>query len=116
MSAADRADELARMDDLWPEIRHQITAAMGDAGLAVDRAWNDVHVGDLEDKFRAGEAEHGRDWLRMSRADLEREIRAEIHDLVLYHAMVRARWMRQIAPSFIAHRDLGDEQPEGKEA
>ena len=116
----DRADELAALDDLWPEISLRLFEASGDAAKAAAvyaldlddysaRSMRDA----LEEKFRKGEAEHGRDWLGMSRDDLLREIRAELQDLVLYHAMLLARWVTDdpaIAPPFLTNRDPGDEQ------
>jgi len=75
----DRADTLRSMPDLWPVIRENLGTHRFDEK-------------DLEAKFRKGEAEHGRDWLNMTRAQIEREILAEWHDLCLYTAMIHARF------------------------
>jgi hypothetical protein len=109
MTGPDRADEMRAMPDLWPVIADHLDAARNDADLSPVLHYPDA--AELEAKFRAGEWEHGRDWLDMTRADLEREIRAEVMDLVLYHAMIRARWATRTAPAFLMHRDPGDEQP-----
>lgn len=84
----DRADDLARLADLWPVVRDSIpTLPEVYAAASAEAAFTD-----LEAKFRKGEAEHDRDWLRMSRAQLEAEIVNEWRDLLLYHAMLRARF------------------------
>lgn len=96
----DRADELRTLADIWPEISKHLDLAAADAITAtryfeidlahpMERGWI---VTQLEEKFRKGEAEHGRDWLNMSEADLRNEIENEIKDLVIYHAMRLARW------------------------
>lgn len=106
MSKRDRADELRGMPDLWPEVERELGAALNDAMLAADSVWLWMGSDVLEEKFRKGEAQHGRNWLDMSEGDLHSEIEAELLDLVLYHAMRRARW---VAPKFISDRDMGDE-------
>ena len=65
--------------DLWSEVREHITF-----GYFTEQ--------ELEAKFRKGEAEHGRDWLKMTRQQLEAEINAELMDLTIYQAMIDARW------------------------
>jgi hypothetical protein len=75
----DRADALRSMPDLWPVIRENLGT----------HQFDEI---ELEAKFRKGEAEHGRDWLNMTRAQIEREILAEWLDLCLYTAMIRARF------------------------
>lgn len=75
----DRANELRNMPDLWPIIRQHL----GQHRFSED---------DLEAKFRKGEAQHGRDWLNMTRRQLEREVESEWLDLALYTAMIRARF------------------------
>lgn len=109
----DCINELRAADDLWPLIAAEISAAQLDARRCVDDVY-DITLAEYEAKFRKGEAEHGRDWLRMTRADLEAEIRAEIVDLVMYHAMIRARWQQARGRSgttraFLSNRDPGDE-------
>lgn len=91
----DRARELADTPDLWIEVRQHL-----DGFMFTD--------GELEEKFRRGEAEHGRDWLRMTKEDLEHAITEELMDMVLYRAMILTRWPDQTKP-FFQHRDLGDE-------
>lgn len=110
MSPRDRAAELAGVRDLWPVILAEIPEARADvlADAAADLAG--IPEAELEEKFRKGEAEHDRGWLRMSREQLEREIRAELADLILYRGMVRARW-RVSAGAFTTNADPGDEQP-----
>ncbi len=78
-SPHDRAEELATTTDLWLEVReHIIFGYFAEA--------------ELEAKFRKGEAEHGRDWLKMTRERLEAEINAELMDLTIYQAMIDTRW------------------------
>lgn len=110
------------MPDMWPEIRLHLWSAMDEATEAVRHYALDfddyMHASmrdALEAKFRAGEAEHGRDWLRMTREQLRHEIGNELRDLVLYHAMLLARWDEYApvtAPPFLTNRDPGDEQPD----
>ena len=120
MTARDRAAELAAAPDLWPEIRLRLWEAADDAADAArhfaydfDDYQHHTMRNALEAKFRAGEAEHGRDWLTMTREQLQEEIRNELRDLVLYHAMILTRWVDD-APSaaspFLTNRDPGDEQ------
>lgn len=78
------------MPDLWPEVERHVTIAVGDALAALTNT--DFEDSGLEAKFRKGEAEHGRDWLDMTREQLEREIAQEIQDLRLYFSMLRARF------------------------
>lgn len=100
MSRRDRANELRELPDVWPEVEQHLGAAIHDAMAAAETAWLWMGTDMLEKKFRKGEAEHGRDWLKMRAEDLQREIEAELLDLVLYHAMRRARW---VEPSFMPH-------------
>ena len=95
----DRADELRALDDLWPEIEKHIDNAAKDAIYNVRRFELDLDEylrpntrASLEEKFRKGEAEHGRDWLNMTGSELREEIDNELRDLVIYHAMILARW------------------------
>jgi hypothetical protein len=112
----DKADELRTVDDLWPLIEQQLPIALRDAKRHLDAFIRDqadlthapTYKRALEMKFAAGEAEHGRDWLNMTRDQLLREIYAEVLDLVLYAAMIRTRWVRT-APAFETNRDPGDE-------
>jgi hypothetical protein len=78
-SPHDRAEELATTTDLWLEVRENIIFGY-------------FTEAELEAKFRKGEAEHGRDWLRMTRERLEAEINDELKDLTLYQAMIDTRW------------------------
>jgi len=78
-SPHDRAEELATTTDLWSEVREHIIFGY-------------FTEAELEAKFRKGEAEHGRDWLRMTRERLEAEINAELMDLTIYQAMIDTRW------------------------
>ena len=78
-SPHDRAEELATTTDLWLEVREHIIFGY-------------FTEAELEAKFRKGEAEHGRDWLRMTRERLEAEINAELMDLTIYQAMIDTRW------------------------
>lgn len=79
MPQHDRAEELATITDLWSEVREHITF-----GYFTEQ--------ELAAKFRKGEAEHGRDWLKMTRQQLEAEINDELKDLTIYQAMIDARW------------------------
>jgi hypothetical protein len=106
----DNACQLRQAPDLWPFIEEHIPRAISDAKKTIGGAEWSLRTTDLEAKFRRGEAEHGRDWLDMSADQLEDEIRAELLDLVLYHAMVRARWTQ---PRFLSNRDPGDEDEIG---
>lgn len=79
MPQHDRAEELSTTTDLWLKVReHIIFGYFSEA--------------ELEAKFRKGEAEHGRDWLKMTRERLEAEINAELMDLTIYQAMIDTRW------------------------
>lgn len=81
MPQHDRANELAALPDLWPIIQR----------YAINGYFTDE---ELEAKFRAGEKEHARGWLKMTRNQLEDEIQAELMDMVIYRAMIEARWAR----------------------
>ena len=119
MSTHDRANELRMLDDLWPEISQCLYVAAEQAKDAARFYEYDLsdYTGPsmrraLEEKFRKGEAEHGRDWLNMSRDQLLEEINAELQDLVLYHAMILARWVDKqpnTTRPFITNRGPGDE-------
>lgn len=118
----DRADELRGLPDLWREIQPWLVVAAENA--AADARWFALDLDDytgpgiefqMRRKFAAGEAEHGRDWLNMTRDQIVVEIRAELMDLVLYHAMILARWQYQpegaiTVPPFTTNADPGDEQ------
>ena len=114
----DRASELWATPDLWREIRPRILEAANDAAgaamtfaLDLDDYSGPVIEAEMRHKFLAGEQEHGRDWLQMSRSELEQEIRYELMDLVLYHAMILARWETvSSTPPFESNTDPGDEQ------
>lgn len=88
--ATDRADALKQADDLWPIVAKHISQACNLAVLGFLDYTPDPTL--LEEKFRRGEAEHGRDWLNMTREQLDGEIDEEMLDLVIYHAMRMARW------------------------
>ena len=106
MSTRDLAEELRAKPDVWPEVEKHLGVAITDAISAGETVWLWMDTDMLEAKFRKGEAEHGRDWLNMTQADLKREIEAELLDLVLYHAMLRARW---VDASYTTDEDPGDE-------
>ena len=114
----DRAPLLWILPDLWPEIQPRILEAAtlaSTASMAFALDLDDYRGPSIESamrrKFLAGEQEHGRDWLRMSRAELEQEIRYELMDLVLYYAMMLVRWeSASTVPPFETNRDAGDEQ------
>lgn len=125
----DRADEFQLLEDLWPEVAASIWSGVTDAVHKVREYALDLddHNGvqmmrSLEAKFRRGEAEHERDWLNMTRAQLEAMALEEIQDLVLYLAMIDARWPEPITPSplpkpvdappFATNQDPGDETSE----
>lgn len=115
MSRRDRAAELWATTDMWPDIQRHIPAAVADAteslrwfALDLDDYTGPTTEAAMRRKFAAGEAEHGRAWLHMTRDELLAEIRAELMDLVLYHAMIRTRWVDE--PDFVCHVDPGDEQ------
>lgn len=98
MLIEDQASELRPMDDIWPVIREELANASLDAQMsvrsmvgAVQGLRSDV-LKDLEAKYRKGDEEYNREWLNMSLADLEREVYQELLDLVVYHALVRARF------------------------
>lgn len=118
MSTHDRADELRMVDDLWPLIEQELDAAAASLPIYVasflelyrDQATGQAVRVTLQDKFRKGEAEHARGWLNMTRNDLSIECLAEIYDLIIYRAMIRARWAASpVAAPFITNRDPGDE-------
>ena len=122
MSARDRADQLRGLPDLWREIQPWLVLAGEHA--ADELRWFALDLDDycgpgieaeMRRKFAAGEREHGRDWLDMTRQQLLKEIRAEVIDLVLYRAMILARWQDtpegEVAlPPFTTNSDPGDEQ------
>lgn len=99
---SDRAEELAELSDLWPEIEGQLGMAMADVARScmtfLDRCVGEFAAGDgallgaLQAKYRRGEDEHQRDWLQMDQETLEGEVTNELLDLLLYAAMIRARW------------------------
>lgn len=108
MSMHDRAEELRAKADLWPEIEQHLQAAQEDAERFMLRLpiITDHERSFFEWKYRMGEAEHKRDWLDMTRDRLLESIKEEVLDLVLYHAMLRARW---VDASYTTDEDPGDE-------
>lgn len=95
----DRREDLLESEDIWLEVSPHLHEAASAAIEHLEAYAYDLGgemagslIGRLEEKFRRGEAEHGRDWLDMAPEQLEREIVAEIQDLVIYYAMIRARW------------------------
>jgi len=94
---SDRAEELRELTDLWPEIRQHIDLALADTARACMLFLTECMdsgevIAELRAKYEAGEREHQRDWLGKPQEWLEGEIRNELRDQVLYHAMLRARW------------------------
>lgn len=122
MTTHDRAAELWAMPDMWRAIQPWLVLAAENA--ANDARWFALDLDDytgpgveaeLRRKFAAGEAEHGRDWLHMTQDQVREEIRNELRDLVLYHAMILARWQDTpddavSVPPFTTNADPGDEQ------
>ena len=100
MPRIDRANELAELADLWPVIqKHAINGYFTNE--------------ELEAKFRAGEKEHARGWLKMTLEQMEAEIQAELKDMVIYRAMIDARWpMSDGIVPFASNEDPGDEGDE----
>lgn len=94
--ATDRADELRAMPDIWPVIAQHLADAAGDPVRQIADGLHVEHAA-LEEKYRKGEAEHDRGWLDMTRDQIEAEIVNEWLDLVLYHAMIRARFGKEPA-------------------
>ena len=97
----DKFLELRDEPDLWRLIQPNLTNAVADAitslrhfALDYDDYARSSIVSGLEEKFRTGEKEHGRSWLApdYTRQQLLDEIRDEIRDLVIYHAMLETRW------------------------
>jgi len=104
MLTYDRADELKTMPDVWTEIQPHLDQAASDAISLVTFFAHDLddYLGPslrlaLELKFRNGEDEHGRDWLDMTRDQLDEELQNEIIDLIVYRAMILARWQQRDA-------------------
>ena len=73
----DRTDQLRALPDLWREIQPWLVLAAENA--AADARWFACDLDDytgpgiefhMRRKFAAGEAEHGRDWLNMTRDQL----------------------------------------------
>ena len=119
MHPTDQADRLATLPDLWPEISQHLDASATRA--AKSAAWFALDLGGISSadmraamhaKFRKGEAEHGRDWLRMTREDIRHEIKNEHIDLVIYYAMLATRWPDPVlsVADFVTNADPGDEQ------
>ena len=109
MPTHDRARDLADKDDLWAEIRPFLVDASREActhvthfALDLEDHLAPLYETDLKEKFRKGEAEHGRDWLGMTREQLYRELHDEIKDLVLYQAMILARFVDNLEDEFEA--------------
>ena len=83
-------DELRAKRDVWPTIREAIPQAIHMAHAALDDVIEHPELIDhLERKFRKGEAEHNRAWLK-SDGDplwLISEAAEEILDFLLYQSM-----------------------------
>ena len=79
-------DDLRAKRDIWPTVREAIPQAIHLAHSALDDV---LEHPDLERKFRKGEAEHDRAWLKND-GDPEwliLEAAEEIADFILYQAM-----------------------------
>jgi hypothetical protein len=96
MLIEDKANELRNVEDLWPDIKEHIASAAVDAMMSLRSFSGSVEhadvLADLERKYRKGDEEYNREWLNMSLADLEQEVYQELLDLVVYHALIRARF------------------------
>lgn len=96
MLIEDKANELRDVEDLWPEIKSHIENAAVDAMMSLRSFSGSVQhpdvLADLERKYRKGDEEYKREWLNMSLVDLEQEVYQELLDLVVYHALIRARF------------------------
>jgi len=83
-------DELRQRRDVWPTVREAIPQAIHLAHSALDDVLEHPDlIEHLERKFRKGEAEHDRAWLK-SDGDptwLILEAAEEIADFLLYQAM-----------------------------
>lgn len=83
-------DELRAKRDVWPTIREAIPQAIHMAHAALDDVIEHPELIDhLERKFRKGEAEHNRAWLKTDGDPLWliSEAAEEILDFLLYQAM-----------------------------
>jgi hypothetical protein len=83
--------ELQARRDVWPVVAARIEEAAATAPFALSQILNHPDLEQhLERKFRKGEAEHNRAWLKhASDTDwLVREAADEILDFILYQAMV----------------------------
>lgn len=83
-------DELRAKRDVWPTIREAIPQAIHMAHAALDDVIEHPDLIDhLERKFRKGEAEHNRAWLKTDGDPLWliSEAAEEILDFLLYQAM-----------------------------
>lgn len=83
-------DELRAKRDVWPTIREVIPQAIHMAHAALDDVIEHPELIDhLERKFRKGEAEHNRAWLKNDGDSLWliSEAAEEILDFLLYQAM-----------------------------
>ena len=69
--------------DPWDLIAQRIPAAIDELSLIDVRGIMPL----LEARFRAGNAEHGNDWVNQSPAWFESERAQEIADFILYTAM-----------------------------
>lgn len=90
----DRADELCEEPDLWPLVERHVERAIDAALFSLMDFQAKPTMRLLEEKYRRGEIEHGRAWLGMTIEEFDEEITAEVHDLVVYHAMRMLRWGR----------------------
>jgi transposase len=102
----DHKDELREARDIWPLLEPHLDQAAADARRRV-MLWK-LPTRMLEAKFRKGEAEHGRDWLDRDMDWLIDQLVEELVDLVVYSAMLRARWQADVI-AFETNRDPGDE-------
>lgn len=85
-----RLDELRAKRDVWPTIHAAIPQAIHMAHAALDDVIEHPELMDhLERKFRKGEAEHNRAWLKNDGDPLWliSEAAEEILDFLLYQAM-----------------------------
>lgn len=94
--------------DLWSAIEPLIDDAREEARFIVGSV--EPLLCEIEEKYRRGEAEHGRSWTRYTAEDFDRAIAEELIDLIAYCAMREALYPR--VPTFFTNADPGDEQPD----
>jgi hypothetical protein len=83
--------ELQARRDVWPVVAARIEEAAATAPYALSQILNHPDLEQhLERKFRKGEAEHNRAWLKHAEDTdwLVREAADEILDFILYQAMI----------------------------